>query len=337
MPLGWYFGPQWERWHGVSWPERLCDRWIKNDRYLKNFAAEIFQCPCTLEHALVDRGRFLPDTDCDRDANPQCLYNKGAVHCVTTGAPSMEGSEQQCCYDKNNYLMLSYDQQWGSRPRRSHNLGFLPWTEANKASAPPAIVVPVRSRSARLRRTRFCERAGGISRERANISAAVHALRINGRKRTNSFRPRPTNILRPAVRPSVYLVHKTGGRSTKITIFKITNFEFYRVRRPTDRLAKWRSPKGRAVKTFTWANAIYSTYLPAYRCPHCPSGSTTLARSSRVVCGKRNKQSAAKRTVSNGARPKIASRTNRRTWVRIVSLATYTRRLLGTLFRCPIY
>lgn len=132
MPLGWYFAPQWERWYDSSWPEKLCDNWIKNDRYLKNFAAEIFQCPCTLEHALVDRGRFLPDADCDRDANPQCLFNKGAVHCVTTGAPSMEGSEQQCCYDKNNYLMLSYDQQWGSRPRRSHNLGFLPWTEANK-------------------------------------------------------------------------------------------------------------------------------------------------------------------------------------------------------------
>lgn len=132
VPLGWYFAPQWERWYGSSWPEKLCDNWIKNDRYLKNFAAEIFQCPCTLDHALVDRGRFLPDADCDRDANPQCLYNRGAVHCVTTGAPSMEGSEQQCCYDKNNYLMLSYDQQWGSRPRRSHNLGFLPWTEANK-------------------------------------------------------------------------------------------------------------------------------------------------------------------------------------------------------------
>lgn len=132
VPLGWYFAPQWEEWHGPTWPQKLCDDWIKNDRYLKNFAAEIFQCPCTLEHALVDRGRFLPDADCDRDANPQCLYNKGAVHCVTTGAPSMEGSEQQCCYDKNNFLMLSYDQQWGSRPRRSHNLGFLPWTEANK-------------------------------------------------------------------------------------------------------------------------------------------------------------------------------------------------------------
>lgn len=31
--------------------------------------------------------------------------------------------------------MLSYDQQWGSRPQRSHNLGFLPWNEANKVSS----------------------------------------------------------------------------------------------------------------------------------------------------------------------------------------------------------
>lgn len=28
--------------------------------------------------------------------------------------------------------MLTYDQQWGSKPRRSHNLGVLPWNEANK-------------------------------------------------------------------------------------------------------------------------------------------------------------------------------------------------------------
>lgn len=45
---------------------------------------------------------------------------------------SMDGSEQQCCYDKNGYLMLTYDQQWGSRPHRSHNLGYYPWDEANK-------------------------------------------------------------------------------------------------------------------------------------------------------------------------------------------------------------
>uniref|UniRef100_A0A1B6DF11 AMOP domain-containing protein n=1 Tax=Clastoptera arizonana TaxID=38151 RepID=A0A1B6DF11_9HEMI len=132
IPIGWYFGPQWERMYGSNWANTMCDNWVMNDRYLKNFAAEISQCPCTLDHALADKGRFMPDFDCDRDTNPLCRYNKGAVQCVKTGSPSLEGSEQQCCYDKNRYLMLSYDQQWGSRPRRSHNFGYLPWIEANK-------------------------------------------------------------------------------------------------------------------------------------------------------------------------------------------------------------
>lgn len=132
IPLAWYFNGQWERKYGSRWSEELCNDWITDDRYLKNFAAEVSQCPCTLEHALADKGRFLPDFDCDKDANPSCFYHKGAVHCVRSGAPSQIGSGQQCCYDKNNYLMLSYDQQWGSWPHRSHNLGFLPWNEANK-------------------------------------------------------------------------------------------------------------------------------------------------------------------------------------------------------------
>ncbi|GJQ65539.1 hypothetical protein Trydic_g7640 [Trypoxylus dichotomus] len=132
IPLGWYFGPQWERRLGINWPKALCDEFLRQDRFLKNFAHELHQCPCTLEHALNDRGRFLPDVGCDRDSNPRCEFNTGAMHCVRTGSPTLEGSEQQCCYDKNNFLMLSYDNQWGSFPRRSHNLGFLPWNEANK-------------------------------------------------------------------------------------------------------------------------------------------------------------------------------------------------------------
>ncbi|XP_011314141.1 protein mesh [Fopius arisanus] len=132
IPLAWYFGPQWEREHGSKWPQKLCDNWIMNDRYLKNFAAEVSLCPCTLNHALGDKGRYHPDLSCDKDSNPDCFYNYGAIHCVTTGAPNLDGSEQQCCYDKNGYLMLTYDQQWGSKPHRSHNLGYLPWNEANK-------------------------------------------------------------------------------------------------------------------------------------------------------------------------------------------------------------
>lgn len=132
IPLGWYFGPQWEKQFGTKWPAALCDNWLKNDRYLKNFAHELPQCPCTLEQALNDKGRFLPDFECDKDLNPKCMYHVGALHCVRSGSPSLEGSEQQCCYDKNKFLMLSYDQQWGSRPFRAHNLGYIPWNEANK-------------------------------------------------------------------------------------------------------------------------------------------------------------------------------------------------------------
>ncbi|BES91125.1 AMOP [Nesidiocoris tenuis] len=132
IPLGWYFAPQYERLYGPKWPHRLCDNWLMNDRYLKNFAADLAPCPCKLEQALSDLGRFQPDPDCDMIANRKCSYHKGAQHCVQTGSPSLDGSEQQCCYDKNDYLMLSYDQQWGSSPKRSHNLGYLPWDEANK-------------------------------------------------------------------------------------------------------------------------------------------------------------------------------------------------------------
>ncbi|XP_050303220.1 protein mesh isoform X2 [Anthonomus grandis grandis] len=132
VPLGWYFNWQWERLYGTNWPKTLCDEWLRTDRYLKNFAHELPQCPCTLEQALADKGKFMPDFDCDKDSNPTCYYNNQAVHCVRTGSPTLEGSEQQCCYDKNHYLMLSYDQQWGSSPKRCHNLGLMPYQEATK-------------------------------------------------------------------------------------------------------------------------------------------------------------------------------------------------------------
>ncbi|XP_063911359.1 protein mesh isoform X1 [Zophobas morio] len=132
IPLAWYFGAQWERKWGTNWAKQLCDVWLTDDRYLKNFASELPQCPCTLEQALADRGRFMPDFDCDKDANPKCYFHRQAVHCVKTGSPSLQGAEQQCCYDKNHYLMLSYDQRWGSYPRRCHNLGYMPWYENTK-------------------------------------------------------------------------------------------------------------------------------------------------------------------------------------------------------------
>ncbi|CAB3241492.1 unnamed protein product [Arctia plantaginis] len=132
IPLGWYFAPQWERLHGTRWPNAMCNNWLRTDRFLRNFAAQVWVCPCTLEHALLDKGRFMPDVNCDRDTNPTCRYHWGGIHCVKSATPSLEGSGQQCCYDKNGFLMLSYDQMWGSRPSRSHDFGFTPYNEANK-------------------------------------------------------------------------------------------------------------------------------------------------------------------------------------------------------------
>lgn len=132
IPLGWYFGPQWERIHGRDWPRAQCNNWFNADRNKRDFANNIALCPCTLQHALNDKGRFMPDFDCDRDGNPTCRHHRGAIHCVRSGQPNMHGAEQQCCYDRAGYLMMSYDQMWGSRPRRNHNIGQMPWNEANK-------------------------------------------------------------------------------------------------------------------------------------------------------------------------------------------------------------
>ncbi|XP_020713695.1 protein mesh isoform X2 [Ceratitis capitata] len=132
IPLGWYFNKQWERKHGLRWPEALCENWIRNDRYLRTFTGDLPLCPCTLEQAVYDKGRYRPDKECDKDSNPTCLRHKNAIHCVVSGNPVAEGAEQQCCYDRYGVLMLTQDQVWGSRPRRNHNLGKMPWNEAGK-------------------------------------------------------------------------------------------------------------------------------------------------------------------------------------------------------------
>ena len=46
-----------------------------------------FQCPCLLKQAIVDRGRYQPDFECDQDGNTACELHQNAKHCVTTGIP----------------------------------------------------------------------------------------------------------------------------------------------------------------------------------------------------------------------------------------------------------
>jgi hypothetical protein len=41
MPLGWYFSEQWRRFKGNNWMQQQCDKWVAQDRLLKNFANEL--------------------------------------------------------------------------------------------------------------------------------------------------------------------------------------------------------------------------------------------------------------------------------------------------------
>ncbi|XP_045610171.1 protein mesh [Procambarus clarkii] len=132
IPLAWYFHFQWEQLYGTNWQLAMCDRWIENDRNLRNFAYEVERCPCLLKQAVADKGRFLPDFSCDRNGNTECEYHFGAIHCVRTALPNKDGAGQQCCYDRDGYLMMTADKMWGGNPHRAHNLGKTPYDEANK-------------------------------------------------------------------------------------------------------------------------------------------------------------------------------------------------------------
>lgn len=43
-------------------------------------------CPCTLDQALLDVGRFTALPDCDMFGDHRCHYTQGAQHCVLSAA-----------------------------------------------------------------------------------------------------------------------------------------------------------------------------------------------------------------------------------------------------------
>lgn len=132
IPLGWYFSPQWKRFEGDKWAHERCNNWINYDRQMQPFTYELPICPCMMHQAASDKGRYVPDFECDRYGNAKCEYHHGAIMCYRSGLSSRDGAGQQCCYDKDGLLMMTSDNKWGGNPGRSHNLGLMPWNEAGK-------------------------------------------------------------------------------------------------------------------------------------------------------------------------------------------------------------
>ena len=91
MPLAWYFKTQWEREYGNngSWKEHFCHDWFQQESYADRFARVVFRCPCTLQQAELDRGRFSPDLECNVIDRKCDAFHRGAQHCLNTGRPSL--------------------------------------------------------------------------------------------------------------------------------------------------------------------------------------------------------------------------------------------------------
>ncbi|GAB6024102.1 hypothetical protein CHUAL_008814 [Chamberlinius hualienensis] len=132
MPLAWYFYPQWEENDGPEWARMACDNWIQREDRLNTFSNHVTRCPCTLGQALADMGNFGPDPECDMNLNTGCYSHKEAKHCVRSGVSTYDGNGQQCCYDNDNYLILTADTPFGGVPARSHPFGGFPYFDVGK-------------------------------------------------------------------------------------------------------------------------------------------------------------------------------------------------------------
>ena len=73
-----------------SWSTNRCDEWNQDETSLPDFVDELIPCPCTLEQAIADSGRFQPDTGCSMYSGSVCTYHQGAKHCVRSVAARYE-------------------------------------------------------------------------------------------------------------------------------------------------------------------------------------------------------------------------------------------------------
>jgi hypothetical protein len=139
-PFPWYYLNQWQYEYGEvcvcvwvcahmraqNWALDMCIEWFEYDGRRQNFVSELAEdipCPCRLEQAMLDLGRYMPVFQCDMDGNQACPFNKGSQHCIQSvaarsGPPlphgtlafcSWQGASQQCCYDLQGNLMFSDD------------------------------------------------------------------------------------------------------------------------------------------------------------------------------------------------------------------------------------
>ena len=90
LPLGWWVKTEMTSRYGSSWPTDMCVNWYDADKNDMTWTNNLLHCPCSLDQALVDFGRWQQDHGCsleNRNNPNNCFYHKKAVHCVRAVQP----------------------------------------------------------------------------------------------------------------------------------------------------------------------------------------------------------------------------------------------------------
>ncbi|XP_070554813.1 uncharacterized protein K03H1.5-like [Ptychodera flava] len=73
------------------------------------FLDDLEPCPCTLQQARLDTGRYTAHPRCNEawsHNDDNCHRKLLAHHCVRVNEPSAKGAGQQCCYDEKGNLLM---------------------------------------------------------------------------------------------------------------------------------------------------------------------------------------------------------------------------------------
>ena len=88
IPLGWYVNEKMKEDNGSDWSDQMCRKWHAEDGKHTDWLSALLPCPCTLDQALADFGRFQPDAGCSLFTGSKCTYHKKAKHCVRAVVPT---------------------------------------------------------------------------------------------------------------------------------------------------------------------------------------------------------------------------------------------------------
>ncbi|KRX26032.1 Uncharacterized protein T07_8186, partial [Trichinella nelsoni] len=133
--FSWYFLRDWEKNLGPDWALKRCIEWYEKDGKWRNFWMDLQPCPCTLDQALFDVGRFMPYLECDMNGDGGCYYHRGSSHCVMSTHAAWSGGQTVCCYDFDGWLLHSDDFEdldvlryySPGLPYRAHMFGSYPY------------------------------------------------------------------------------------------------------------------------------------------------------------------------------------------------------------------